>query len=194
MNDLQVLGQYLAGEYDNRAQAMADPVWYVHLKCWMRPVPLFCQDSMTLFAEQASVLQLDQPYRQRLIRLRKTHGQITAQFYSFRQPLAVLGAGCDSSKVDRILTADIDELPGCILQVTQFGDRFSATPAAGCICQFTYPGKDGQRQTGQVELGFEVSATTLHSYDKGIDPVTQKPIWGALMGPYRYTKQQAYPL
>ncbi len=129
------------------------------------------------------------------MRLRETQGQITAQFYSFHQPSQVLGAGADASKIDRILTADIDELPGCILQVAKIDtNRFSATPMPDCTCQFTYPDKDGQVQTGQVELGFEVSATTFHSYDKGINPETQKPIWGALMGPYRYIKQQLYTL
>ena len=39
---------------------------------WQRPVPLFREDSLTLFAEQANVINLDQPYRQRLIRLMQT--------------------------------------------------------------------------------------------------------------------------
>ncbi len=88
MNTLKTLGQYLAGEYDNRDQAIAEPIWYVHLKFWLRPVPLFANDSITLFAEQANILKVDQPYRQRLMRLRETQGQITAQFYSFHQPIS----------------------------------------------------------------------------------------------------------
>jgi hypothetical protein len=52
-DDLQTLAQCLSGHYDNRTQALNDPVWYVHLHCWIRLVPLFADDSLTLFAEQA---------------------------------------------------------------------------------------------------------------------------------------------
>jgi len=65
------LAQYLTGEFDNREQAIAEPVWYAHLKLWHCPVPLFTKDSITLFAEQANVLTLDQPYRQRLRGIKK---------------------------------------------------------------------------------------------------------------------------
>jgi hypothetical protein len=188
-DELQTLAQYLCGHYDNRTQALNDPVWYVHLHCWIRLVPLFADDSLTLFAEQAPMLKLDQPYRQRLIRLRETDGQLTAQFYSFRNPSSVSGFGQNPRQLDILLQAEIDELPGCILHITKLEQsRFSATPPPNCTCQFSYPDQDGQPQIGQVELGFEVSPSEFHSYDKGINPTTQKPIWGALMGPYRYTK------
>jgi CpeT/CpcT family (DUF1001) len=189
MTELQTLAAYLSGHYTNRIQALAEPVWYVHLQCWIRPVPLFESDSLTFFAEQAPALKLDRPYRQRLIRLQDTNGQLTAQFYSFQHPDRVSRFGQDPSKLDTVLQAEIDELPGCILNIVKIGpERYSATPPAHCTCQFTYPGQDGQPQTGQVELGFEVSPIEFHSYDKGINPTTQKPIWGALMGPYKYQK------
>jgi CpeT/CpcT family (DUF1001) len=189
MTELQTLAACLSGHYTNRIQALAEPVWYVHLQCWIRPVPLFEADSLTFFAEQAPALQLDRPYRQRLIRLRDTNGQLTAQFYSFQHPDRVSRFGQDPRKLDTVLQAEIDELPGCILNIVKIGPaRYSATPPANCTCQFTYPGQDGQPQTGQVELGFEVSPIEFHSYDKGLNPTTQKPIWGALMGPYKYQK------
>ncbi|MDJ0689048.1 MAG: CpcT/CpeT family chromophore lyase [Xenococcaceae cyanobacterium MO_188.B32] len=42
---LIALGTYLAGEFDNQQQALAEPAWYVHLRLWKRPVPLFTEDS-----------------------------------------------------------------------------------------------------------------------------------------------------
>lgn len=67
--NLIVLGEYLAGKFDNREQALADPAWFVHLQLWQRPVNLFTEDSITLFAEQANIVNLDRPYRQRIMRL-----------------------------------------------------------------------------------------------------------------------------
>ncbi len=68
--ELIALAHYLAGEFDNRTQAIADPVWYVHLRLWMRPLPfLLFPNSITLFAEQANALTLDQSYRPRFLQL-----------------------------------------------------------------------------------------------------------------------------
>lgn len=99
---LLTLAHYLAGEFDNREQAIADPVWYVHLRLWQRPVPLFTEDSLTLFAEQANILQPEQPYRQRLLRLKPTdtsQDALQVQYYAFKNPNAFKGAGRRPSKI-----------------------------------------------------------------------------------------------
>ncbi|MEH1971282.1 chromophore lyase CpcT/CpeT [Nostoc sp.] len=192
---LIALGEYLAGEFDNREQAIAEPVWYVHLCLWQRPVNLFTEDSITLFAEQASVINLAQPYRQRIMRLR--HGSnsdtsIEVQYYMPQDPGALKGAGHNPALLNPLTPDQLDLLPGCILTVTQetlAPDRykFTATPLPDTRCSFTYLGN-----SINVSLGFEATALEFHSYDKGIDPATGKATWGAIMGPYRYTKQNQY--
>lgn len=194
--DLVTLGEYLAGEFDNQAQATADPVWYVHLRLWQRPVNLFAQDSITLFAEQANVLKLDHPYRQRIIRLlpgRESDARsLQVQYYMPKQPEALKGAGRNPALLDALTPDQLDFLPGCILTVTQQtlannSYKFTATPPPDACCSFTYLG-----DTIQVALGFEVTAREFYSYDKGIDSQTGKATWGAILGPYRYTKRVQY--
>ncbi|WP_373529234.1 chromophore lyase CpcT/CpeT [Nostoc sp.] len=194
---LIALGEYLAGEFDNREQAIADPAWYVHLRLWQRPVDLFTEDSITLFAEQANVINLDQPYRQRIMRLcqgRDFDAPLEVQYYMLQDPGAFKGAGCNPALLN-ILTPDkLDLLPGCILTVTQeklASDRykFIATPLPETRCSFTYLGN-----VVYVSLGFEATATEFQSHDKGIEPATGKATWGAIMGPYRYTKRNHYSI
>ncbi len=191
--DLQTLAAYLTGTFDNRSQAMDDPVWYVGLQVWHRTTDLFADDSITIFAEQANRLKLEQPYRQRLIRLQDganglAANGLTAQFYGFKDPSIVLGSGQYPDRLKNITVQDIDFLPGCLLTVQARSlngkPGFYAIAPEGSCCQFKYGDK-----IGQVSLGFAVSETEFHSYDKGIDPETQKPIWGALMGPYQHQKQ-----
>lgn len=193
---LSTLADYLAGEFDNREQALAAPVWFVHLRLWHRPVPLFTADSLTLFAEQANVLTLDQPYRQRLLRLQPvaedSQAALQVQYYAFKDPTLVKGAGQNPQVLQTLTTDAIDLLPGCVLQVTQQQQtdnrfQFIASPPPDTRCYFTY-----EQQIRQVALGFEVTPETFLSYDKGIDPDTGKALWGALMGPYQFTKRQAY--
>jgi CpeT/CpcT family (DUF1001) len=192
---LTALGRYMAGEFDNREQAIADPAWYVHLRLWQRPVSLFTEDSLTLYAEQANILKLDQPYRPRIIRLQERsqpQPSLHVQYYMIKDPALVQGAGSHPERLQNLTLEQIELLPGCTLEVTQQQTatnsyHFQATPPADCICRFTFRG-----QIIQVSLGFEASPEAYLTYDKGIDIDTGKPIWGALLGPYRYTKCQDF--
>jgi hypothetical protein len=193
--ELLALKTYLAGEFDNQKQALAEPAWYLHLRLWQRPVHLFSEDSVAIFAEQASVVNLGQPYRQRIMRLTKAEdpkAPIKVQYYMFKEPLAWRGAGRNPSLLENLTPEQLDVLPGCCLDVTYqiLADnsyQFTATPVEGTCCCFNYGGS-----TVQVALGFEVTCQEFKSYDKGIDPTTKRATWGAILGPYHYIKQQQY--
>ncbi|MDF5722087.1 MAG: chromophore lyase CpcT/CpeT [Rhizonema sp. PD37] len=191
---LLTLANYLAGEFDNREQALEEPVWYVHLRLWHRPVALFSEDSITLFAEQANILNLDRPYRQRIIRLveGKNPDALSVQYYMLKNPGAFIGAGCNSDLLNTLTLDQVEFLPGCILNVTQDtlttnNFQFTAKAPPETRCCFTYLGN-----TVQVSLGFGVTQDEFTSYDKGIDSTTGKATWGAVLGPYRYTKRQQF--
>lgn len=194
-DQLIALASYMAGEFDNQAQAIADPAWYVHLRLWQRPVPLFSEDSITLFAEQANIVNLEQAYRPRIIRLRERtelNSSLEVQYYMIEDPASVQGAGRDREKLKTLTTEQIEFLPGCTLNVTQNslatqGYHFQASLPPDARCCFTY-----RDETYQVSLGFEATPEHFLSYDKGIDPQTGKAIWGALLGPFRFTKRQDF--
>lgn len=192
--ELITLGRYLSGEFDNQQQAIADPAWYVHLRLWQRPVVLFAEDSITLFAEQANSLYLDQPYRQRIIRLLDdtAPSSVLVQYYMLREPASLRCAGSNPAMLKTLTPDQIEFLPSCTLKVTQQpldsnSYYFSTSPLTGDQCCFTY-----QNATYQVSLGFEASPNEFRSYDKGIDPNTGKALWGALLGPYIFTKRQDF--
>ncbi|MFB2767787.1 chromophore lyase CpcT/CpeT [Pelatocladus sp. BLCC-F211] len=193
--ELIALAQYLAGEFDNREQALAEPAWYVHLRLWQIPIPLFSEDSITLFAEQANIVKLDQPYRQRIMRLTSGHDHDTplkVQYYMPKDPTALRGAGRNPLLLQTLTPEKLDLLPDCVLNISQETVapnqyKFTAIAPANTRCCFSYAGN-----TIQVSLGFEVSQQELKTYDKGIDPNTGSATWGAIMGPYRYTKREQY--
>lgn len=188
---LKVLGKYLAGEFDNQQQALQQPAWYVNLRLWIRPVPIFTEDSITLFAEQANILNLNLPYRPRILRLREQEN-IKVEYYMFRDLAQARGAGQDKSLLPQITPKDIEFLPDCTLKVTAerlSDDRylFKTAPVSDTPCSFCYQGN-----TYQVFLGFEATATELYTYDKGINPDTGQATWGAMMGAYRFTKREDF--
>ena len=188
---LITLASYLAGEFDNKQQAMEQAAWYVHLRLWIRPVPIFTEDSITLFAEQANIVKLNQPYRPRILRLRQKES-IEVEFYMFENLSTAVGAGQNKSLIDNITPDKIKFLPNCTLKVaTQELSAgkycFETTPVSDKPCSVTYQGT-----TFQVFLGFKATENELLTYDKGIDPNTGKGTWGALMGAYQFDKRQDF--
>lgn len=193
MSNIQQLWFWLSGEFSNQPQAIAEPVHFVQLRLWQRPLLLFGSDRPCLFLEQANALQLDRPYRQRLLCLETdSAGQLTAQFYQFKNAAAVLGAGQDPDRLRSLTPDDLQKLDTCRLAVTATPcGGFKAQLPEGCRCQFWTDGIERQ-----VSLGFEVWAEAetihFHSFDRGIDPETGRSLWGALMGPYQFTKVARY--
>jgi hypothetical protein len=189
------LANYLSGEFDNREQAVAEPVWYVHLRLWHRLVPLFSEDSVTIFAEQANIVNLERPYRQRIMRILQGSDPDVAlkiQYYMIKDPSTLIGAGQNPALLNTLTPNHLELLPGCVLNLTQEllapnSYKFNATPPPDTCCCFSVGGN-----IIQVSLGFEVSDDKFLSYDKGIDPTTGKATWGALLGPYCYTKREQY--
>ena len=183
---LTTLANYLAGEFSNQQQALGQPAWYVNLRLWIRPVPIFTDDSITLFAEQANILKLDLPYRPRILRLRERE-TIEVEFYMFKDLATARGAGQNKDLIGQITPQTIEFLTNCTLKVdTQKNGGeycFDTSPVTAEPCSVTYQGT-----TFQVFLGFQATANKLLTYDKGIDPKTGKGTWGALMGPYEFSK------
>lgn len=197
-SQLNTLATYLAGEFGNQQQAASQPAWFVNLRLWIRPVPIFTADSITLFAEQANVIKLNQPYRPRILRLRQRES-IEVEFYMFediataRGAIATArGAGRDKSLIEQITPDKIKFLPNCTLKVDsqQLSNGtycFETTPVNQEPCSVSYQGT-----TFQVFLGFKATADELLTYDKGIDPTTGAGTWGALMGPYCFSKLEDF--
>lgn len=193
--ELIALAHYLCGEFDNRDQAIAEPARFVHLRLWQRPVPLFTADSITLFAEQANIVNLDQPYRPRIMRLQpspESAETLQVQYYMPKSPGAVRGAGRNPDFLQTFTTEQIDLLPGCTLRVAvkpgaNQSYHFAASLLPDARCCFTY-----QDEIRQVDLGFEATPAAFLSYDKGVDPATGQVLWGAVWGPYEFMKRQDF--
>lgn len=194
-SQLLKLAHYLAGEFDNREQALAEPIWYVHLRLWQRPVPVvvFPEPGVTLFAEQASLVNLAHPYRPRILHLcEPTPGTLSVRYYMPKDIEAIRGAGENPELLQQLTLEQLEPLPGCTLTVTTTpftaqDYQFEATLPPGAQCCFTYQG-----ETRFVSLGFTATPEQFLSYDKGIDPATGKALWGAKVGPFRFHKRQDF--
>ena len=188
------LSRCLAGVFQNRDQALADPAWFVHIRLWCHPVALFNEDSATFFIEQASAAFSQAPYRQRILRVRLIANELTAEYYALKDPSAFQGAAQDAAWLKTLTLDDLQSLSGSRLRVTVNSQvdaiRFEGRHYPGERCQFTVGGEGKW-----VELAFDAIAplsdpekTAFWMYDKGINPATGKVIWGAKNGPFKLAK------
>jgi CpeT/CpcT family (DUF1001) len=182
------LAQLMAGEFDNKAQSIDQPAWFVHLRLWYRPLPMRIEGNVALFAEQGNLLG-DRPYRQRVAVLSEVGEALRVQYWGFKKPERFLGAGANPSLLEKLTLDDLEALPGCGLRVTKITGGFKGELDDGARCCFQYDGA-----TRQVILGFEVTEGKFLSFDRGVDPETGKGLWGALMGAYEFQKVESYAL
>ncbi len=186
---LTVLAQWLVGEFENPNQAKEQPNWFVHIRLWHRPLPVKIDGNLAIFAEQAPIVKLDQPYRQRILVLKPSDdpNQLVGQYYGFKDPNKFRGAGTNPHLLSQLSPKDLVNLPGCALTITEQEQKFIAQPEPGAKCFFEYDG-----QIRQVILGLEVREDGFKSFDRGVDPETGRGLWGALIGPYEYQKIQGF--
>ncbi|MEM6449498.1 MAG: chromophore lyase CpcT/CpeT [Cyanobacteria bacterium P01_D01_bin.105] len=192
---LDTLTTYLAGKFENGAQATESPVWFVHLRLWQRLVPaLTSETTRTFFIEQASVVGQKPPYRQRIFQIKEKDNQLRGQYFALSQPSEFMGAGTDFQRLNALTASDLVSLPNSEshiqYQLKGNGYQFQSALPNGKLCSFGY---NGQRR--YVSLGFDIEqkpdgTTELLTYDKGVDPDTGQGLWGALMGPFRMIKKQ----
>ena len=180
-SQLLQLTSWMAGEFSNREQSLDQPVWFVNLVWWQRPLPFSLLGSITIFAEQANALILDRPYRQRILQFVENDGKIQVKYWGFKAPAAWSGAGRD--RLNQITINDIEPLAGCLLDISFANGRYQAQMPKDAKCCFQY-----LEESRQVILGFEVSANEFWSGDRGINPETGSAIWGAIMDFYKFKK------
>jgi len=185
--EISTLASWMSGEFSNREQSLDQPVWFVNLVWWQRPIPFNVLGSIAIFAEQANALILDRPYRQRILQLVENDGKIQVKYWGFKDPVAWTGAGRDLDRLNQITINDIEPLAGCLLDVSFANGRYKAEMPKEAKCCFQY-----LNESRQVVLGFEVSADEFWSGDRGVEPETGTAIWGAIMDFYKFKKIQDF--
>lgn len=197
---LHSLAIALAGEFDNCHQSLAEPVWYLHLRLWQRPLPghIF-GEGYGFFIEQVSVASGKPPYRQRILHLTAKGNGLWGQYYGLSDPGVYIGAATQPERLNSLTQADLISLPTCgvAIECQPDGQTYSARLPGDSLCSFTIDGT-----TSYVRLAFDIGPESPHPdspivfqmNDRGTDPETGKTTWGPIMGPFRLVKQHSFDL
>jgi len=178
--DLAAAARLLAGTYSSRAQAMAEPVWFIPVHLWYVPLPHLFAEGIGLFSEQVSEHLPEQPYRSRVLRL--ADGPLRLENYRLKVQSQWAGGACDPERLARLTPDDLLFLEGCTIFLERTGPGFRGAMRPGRGCRLA------PDDTSYVQIALELTADTLVTLDRGFDLVSDRQVWGSRAGPYRYVK------
>jgi CpeT protein len=179
--DFITLTHWMAGEFSNYQQALAQPSLFAHIHIFFRPLPV------EFFAGVGFYYNLWAPYRQGVHRLVDQNGHVYIENYGLADPVRFAGAARELSILHSITPNDIQRRHHCSMVFHREGDHFCGGVEPGNACLIP---KNGV-QTYLVS-DVEVTETTWMSLDRGMDVQTHEQVWGSEHGSLRFQKVQSF--
>ncbi|UFP96901.1 chromophore lyase CpcT/CpeT [Gloeobacter morelensis MG652769] len=181
MSDFQRVRTWLAGNYSNRTQAMAEPVWFIPVTLWYVEVAGLFGEGAGFFTEQVSEHTPNQPYRSRVLQL--LDNPLRLENYRLKDQKVWAGAAKDPGRLGRLRADDCEQLAGCTIYLERQGETFTGKMQPGGGCRL-FPG-----DASYIEIEFELGERSFFTLDRGFDATTGEQTWGSRAGAYRYLKQ-----
>ncbi|MDA0266268.1 MAG: chromophore lyase CpcT/CpeT [Cyanobacteria bacterium] len=185
--DVTTLGRWMAADFSNQAQAIENPPLFAHIRVCMRPLPYGLLEGVSLYLEQAYDIALNQPYRVRVLRLITVDEHIEIENYRIAEEERFYGASRNPEQLQQLAANQVERMPGCNFMVEWTGQGFRGQVEPGKACQVIRKGK-----CSYLDSHFEIDAQTFISWDRGRDPETDEHLWGALAGPFEFTRRTNY--
>lgn len=185
--DIATLARWMAADFSNQQQAFDNPPLYAHIRVCMRPLLPDVLDGMALYLEQAYDFSLKQPYRARVLKLVKTDGRIEIENYTIKDAESLYGAARDRQMLSQLTRDRLEFMPCCNMHVEWTGHSFKGAvePGKGCMVE-------RQGKVTYLDSAFEIDAEKFQSWDRGRDPETDEHVWGALAGPFYFTRRASF--
>jgi CpeT/CpcT family (DUF1001) len=183
--DIRTLATWMAGEFSNQAQAFENPPFFAHIRVCMRPLPLSVFGGLGIFLEQAYDFAIDQPYRIRVLEFLEVDGAISIPHYRLKDDDRFRGAARDPARFAALTREDLDLMCGCGMNVGWTGNGFKGQVEPGKNCRVE---RNGAQSYLDNEFEILDQGQRLVSLDRGRDLVTDERLWGAIAGPFEFTR------
>lgn len=185
--DIGTLARWMAADFSNQQQAFDNPPFFAHIRVCMRPLTQEVLGGLGFYLEQAYDFQLQTPYRSRAMKLIPNGDHIVIENYTLQDPELFYGAARDQAKLATLTSAQLQKMDGCNMLVRWTGHSFKGSVEPGKACLVVRQGK-----TTYLDSEFEIDADKFMSWDRGRDPETDEHVWGALAGPFHFTRKLSY--
>jgi hypothetical protein len=179
---LERLADRMTGSFSSAAQAAKDPDFY-DIRLEMARIWPERADGAWLYVEQAAADRVDQPYRQRVYRVRRVDDDLfESAVYELPAPGEAVGAWKEPAPLADLSPADLVPRTGCEILLRRQPDGTFEGSTLGRLCPSDLRG--ASYATSEVVLAEDL----LTSWDRGFD-ASGEQVWGAETGPYRFRKK-----
>ncbi len=185
--DIVTLARWMASDFSNQAQAFENPPFFAHIRVCMRPLPVELLGGVSLYLEQAYDIELHVPYRVRVLKLVPVDDRIDIENYAIENEEQFYGASRDLQKLQELKKAEFKLMPGCTFLTHWTGSSFKGRVEPGKGCMVVRKGKNTY-----LDSEFEIDGDKFISHDRGRDPETDAHVWGALAGPFEFTRRASF--
>ncbi|MFS8117557.1 MAG: chromophore lyase CpcT/CpeT [Microcoleus sp.] len=185
--DIVTLARWMAADFSNQAQAFENPPFFAHIRVCMRPLPVEILDGVSLYLEQAYDIEINSPYRVRVLKLVPVDDRIDIENYAIANEEQFYGASRDLQKLQELKKAEFKLMPGCTFLTHWTGSSFKGRVEPGKGCMVVRKGKNTY-----LDSEFEIDGEKFISHDRGRDPETDAHVWGALAGPFEFTRRASF--
>ena len=185
--DIVTLARWMAADFSNQAQAFENPPFFAHIRVCMRPLPVEFLDGVSLYLEQAYDIEINSPYRVRVLKLVPAGDRIDIENYAIENEEQFYGATRDLQKLQELKKAEFKLMPGCTFITHWTGSSFKGRVEPGKGCMVVRKGKNTY-----LDSEFEIDGDKFISHDRGRDPETDAHVWGALAGPFEFTRRASF--
>jgi len=185
--DIITLARWMAADFSNQAQAFENPPFFAHIRVCMRPLPVELLEGVSLYLEQAYDIEINSPYRVRVLKLVPAGDRIDIENYAIENEEQFYGASRDLQKLQELKKAEFKLMPGCTFITHWTSSSFKVRVEPGKGCMVVRKGKKTY-----LDSEFEIDGDKFISHDRGRDPETDAHVWGALAGPFEFTRRASF--
>jgi hypothetical protein len=185
--DIATLARWMAADFSNQEQAFENPPFFAHIRVCMRPLPIALLDGVSLFLEQAYDIELNQPYRMRVLKLVAAENRIVIENYTVKNEEIYYGASRNLERLKALTADQLEITTGCDNFVEWTGKSFQGRVEPGKACLVFRKG-----QQTYLDNEFEITESTFTTVDRGRDPETDEIVWGAIAGPFQFVRWASF--
>ncbi|MBC8124456.1 MAG: chromophore lyase CpcT/CpeT [Candidatus Kapabacteria bacterium] len=178
--DLEVLAKWMDGSFSSELQSKADTT-YFDVRLHMKRIWNDRTDGYWFVVEQAMSTSMDKPYRQRVYQVHRVEeNMIESRTFTWKNPIAVVGAWRDSTLLEGLGIDDLVARRGCELYMQMDGLMFfGSTHGTACSSEI----RGASYATSEVKILYN----RIISWDRGFS-ADGVQVWGAKLAGYVFMK------
>ena len=185
--DLQLLATWMAGIFNNQAQARQTQT-YAYVTLYMIPIWKDRNDGYWFYVEQAMAEQPESPYYQRIYHLTRINEDLMeSKLYTLQNAAHFTRVHENLAILDELAPELLVLSPGCSIILRRINESSFAGSTLGEGCPSELRG--AMYTTSQIVI----NEHQILNWERGFDR-SGKQVWGATMGGYIFSKIQVYEI